>query len=54
MQRKIALSAATGTPRAKAKDLRVKMLSRGWRISGSIFSPTTPRLVKNDPPPGWI
>lgn len=54
MQKKITLSAATGTPRAKAKDLRVKMLSKGWRISGSLFSPTTPKLRKNNPPPGWI
>jgi hypothetical protein len=54
MQKKITMSASTGTPRAKAKDLQVKMLSKGWRVSGSLFSPTTPRPKISKPPPGWI
>lgn len=54
MQKKITLSASTGTPRAKAKDLRVKMLSKGWRASGSFFSPSTPRPKVSNAPPGWI
>jgi hypothetical protein len=54
MQKKITLSASTGTPRAKAKDLRVRMLSKGWRVSGNILSPTTPRTKINEHPPGWI
>lgn len=54
VQRKIT-SAEDGTPRAKAKELRVELKSdRRWRISGNIFSPFTPKPRLNQPPPGWI
>lgn len=53
MQRKITSSTLVGTPRTKAKDLRVR-LSKGWRVSGNLFSPLTPKLKPNRPPPGWI
>ncbi|KAJ4381543.1 hypothetical protein N0V86_002903 [Didymella sp. IMI 355093] len=44
-----------GTPRAKAKELKVRLQpDRGWRISGNIFSPFTPKPRLNQPPPGWI
>lgn len=58
MQAKITSSAAKdsdiGTPRAKAKELKVKLLpKKGWRVSGNLFSPMTPKPHSN-PPPGWI
>ncbi|KAF2681453.1 hypothetical protein K458DRAFT_371855 [Lentithecium fluviatile CBS 122367] len=49
MQQKIvdSQSQAHGTPRQKAKKLKVRMLpSKGWRISGNMFSPATPRMPK--------
>jgi hypothetical protein len=74
MQEKITSSAAKdsdiGTPRAKAKQLKVKLLpSKGWRVSGNLFSPMTPKPMTLRPetpepashrqnqkqaPPGWI
>jgi hypothetical protein len=50
MRNKLTRSSSRGTPRAKAKELKVKLNpNMGWRISGNLFSPTTPQ-----PPPGWI
>lgn len=55
MQRKIASSTLTGTPRAKAKELKVKLLpTKGWRVSGTLLSPLAPKVRQNQPPPGWI
>jgi hypothetical protein len=54
LQHKITRSGSTGTPRAKAKELKVKLQpNQGWRVSGNLFSPFTPK-PKNQPPPGWI
>ncbi|KAF2276583.1 uncharacterized protein EI97DRAFT_44792 [Westerdykella ornata] len=53
LQQKIKSSAVKGTPRTKAKELRVKKLSKGWRASG-LFSPLTPKVRQDRPPPGWI
>lgn len=48
-------STSRGTPRAKAKELKVRLHpSLGWRVSGNLFSPLTPRVPKSQPPPGWI
>jgi hypothetical protein len=55
MQNKITRSGSTGTPRSKAKEMKVKLQPNGgWRISGNLFTPFTPRLRVNQPPPGWI
>jgi hypothetical protein len=55
MQTRITRSGSTGTPRAKAKELKVKLQANGgWRISGNLFSPFTPKPKPNLPPPGWI
>ncbi|KAF1936729.1 hypothetical protein EJ02DRAFT_506389 [Clathrospora elynae] len=55
MQQKITRSPSTGTPRAKAKELKVKLQpNHGWRVSGNLFSPFTPKPKVNLPPPGWI
>lgn len=55
MQKKITRSSSTGTPRSKAKELKVKLQpNQGWRISEAIFSPFTPKPRLNQPPPGWI
>jgi hypothetical protein len=55
MQKKLTRSASTGTPRAKAKELKVKLQPNGgWRASGLPFSPFTPKPKANQPPPGWI
>lgn len=55
MQNKITRSVSTGTPRAKAKELKVKLQPNGgWRISGNLFTPFTPRPRVPQPPPGWI
>ncbi|KAL5413526.1 hypothetical protein PMIN03_003737 [Paraphaeosphaeria minitans] len=52
MQHKISTSQGQGTPRAKAKEMNVRMLStKKWRISGYVLSPT---VQKPTPPPGWI
>jgi hypothetical protein len=54
MQEKITRSGSTRTPRAKAKELKVKLQpNQGWRVSGNLFSPF-PSKPKNQPPPGWI
>lgn len=54
MQKKITTSTSGGTPRAQAKELKVKLLPKmGWRISGHLFSPLTPK-ARPPPPPGWI
>ncbi|KAH7396717.1 hypothetical protein DE146DRAFT_614403 [Phaeosphaeria sp. MPI-PUGE-AT-0046c] len=54
MQEKITRSGSTRTPRAKAKELKVKLQpNQGWRVSGNLFSPF-PTKSKNQPPPGWI
>jgi hypothetical protein len=54
MQKKITRSSSTGTPRSKAKELKVKLQPNGgWRVS-DIFTPFTPRPRLNQPPPGWI
>jgi hypothetical protein len=54
MQERITRSGSTRTPRAKAKELKVKLQpNQGWRVSGNLFSPF-PSKSKNQPPPGWI
>ncbi|KAH7093062.1 hypothetical protein FB567DRAFT_433121 [Paraphoma chrysanthemicola] len=54
-QKRLAKSNSTGTPREKAKNLKVRLSpTGGWRASGLIFSPLTPKAPKNVPPPGWI
>jgi hypothetical protein len=54
MQKKITTEVDNGTPRAKAKELKVKLhATKGWRVSGNLFSPVTPR-PKQHQPPGWI
>ncbi|RII12102.1 hypothetical protein CUC08_Gglean005193 [Alternaria sp. MG1] len=53
MRTKLTRSSSTGTPRAKAKELKVKLNpNMGWRVSGNLFSPVAPRPPQ--PPPGWI
>jgi hypothetical protein len=55
MQNKIIRSNSTGTPRSKAKELKVKLQPNGgWRISGNVFTPFTPKPRLHQPPPGWI
>ncbi|KAI4698435.1 hypothetical protein J4E81_005658 [Alternaria sp. BMP 2799] len=55
MQTRITRSGSTGTPRAKAKEMKVKLQPNGgWRVSGNLFSPFTPKPKPNLPPPGWI
>jgi hypothetical protein len=54
-QKRLAKSNSKGTPRAKTKDLKVRLSpTRGWIASGLFFSPLTPKPPKNMPPPGWI
>ncbi len=54
-QKRLIKSNSKRTPRAKAKELKVKLSpTRGWRVFGNIFSPLTPNLPRNMPPPGWI
>ncbi|KAH9864229.1 hypothetical protein J1614_010163 [Plenodomus biglobosus] len=54
-QKRLGKSNSRGTPRAKAKNLKVKLSpTTGWRVSGNVFSPMTPTMPKNLPPPGWI
>jgi hypothetical protein len=54
-QKRLGKSDSKGTPRAKAKELRVKLSpNRGWRVSGNVFTPMTPNIPKFLPPPGWI
>jgi len=53
-QKRLAKTSSGGTPRTKAKDLRVRLsATRGWRSSGNVFTPLTPK-APNLPPPGWI
>ncbi|KAI1674315.1 DUF3176 containing protein [Pyrenophora tritici-repentis] len=48
-------SSSTGTPRAKAKELKVKLnKNMSWRVSGNFFAPLAPRVPRTQPPPGWI
>ena len=55
MQQRITRSGSTGTPRAKAKELKVKLQgTQGWRVSGNLFSPFVTKPRPNQPPPGWI
>jgi len=55
MQQKITRSSSTGTPRSKAKELKVKLQgTQGWRVSGNLFSPFVTKPRPNQPPPGWI
>jgi hypothetical protein len=59
MQEKITSSAdkdpKARTPRAKAKQLKVKLLpTKGWRVSGNLFSPMMPKVNQNQAPPGWV
>ena len=55
MQTQITRNTSQSTPRAKAKELRVKLQPNGgWRISGSFFTPFTPKPKPSQPPPGWI
>ena len=55
MRGRLTRSASTGTPRAKAKELKVRLHPNlGWRVSGNVFSPLTSRLPRSQPPPGWI
>ncbi|KAJ4984176.1 hypothetical protein SVAN01_10347 [Stagonosporopsis vannaccii] len=55
MRGKLTRSSSTGTPRAKAKELKVRLHpSLGWRLSGNVFSPLVSRLPKGQPPPGWF
>jgi hypothetical protein len=55
MQNKITRSGSTGTPRSKAKELKVKLQPNGgWRVSGNLFTPFTPKPRLYQPPPGWI
>ncbi len=54
-QKRLVKSNSKRTPRAQAKELKVKLSpTRGWRVSGNVFSPLTPALPRNLPPPGWI
>ncbi|KAE8836665.1 hypothetical protein HRS9139_04763 [Pyrenophora teres f. teres] len=54
-QKRLAKPDSKMTPRAKAKDLKVKLSpTTGWRVSGNVFSPITPTMPRNLPPPGWI
>jgi hypothetical protein len=55
VQKKLTASAEEGTPRAKAKELRVKLQpNKRWRVSDALFSPFVARPRVNQPPPGWI
>ena len=48
-------SSSHGTPRTKAKELKVKLNpNMGWRFSGHPFSPFVQRQPPNQRPPGWI
>ncbi|KAK7180717.1 hypothetical protein PSPO01_13159 [Paraphaeosphaeria sporulosa] len=56
MQRKITTLDGQGTPRAKAKELNVRMLpTKNWRISGHVLSPIARKpKPPPKPPQGWI
>jgi hypothetical protein len=56
MQSKIASSKDSGTPLAKAKDIKAEWLPQaGWRFSGNAFFPTSRKSRQHDSlPPSWI
>ena len=55
MSKNITRSGSKGTPRSKAKELKVRLQpNKGWRISENLFSPFTPKPRQPQPPPGWI
>jgi len=60
MQKKITSSQESGTPRAKAKEIKVKWIPKGgWRLSGNTFTSPTIRKSRQPPTPlppspGWI
>lgn len=57
MQKKITSNKENGTPRAKAKEIKVKWLPKGgWRLSGNTFASPTSRKSRppTSPNPGWI
>jgi hypothetical protein len=55
MSKSITRSGSKGTPRSKAKELKVRLQpNKGWRISENLFSPFTPKPRQPQPPPGWI
>ena len=55
VQKKLTTSEEEGTPRAKAKELRVRLQpNKGWRVSNAVFSPFASKPRLNQPPPGWI
>jgi hypothetical protein len=54
MQKTLTSPGSNRTPRSKAKELRVKLLSKGWRVSGNLFDPVPPKSQQEMPPPGWI
>lgn len=54
-QKRITRPVSKGTPRARAKELRVQLLPmKGWRISGDMTSPMAPKAPRTQPPPGWL
>jgi hypothetical protein len=54
-QKRLAISNSKGTPRTRAKELKVRLSrTRGWRASGLPFTPVMPKIPKKLPPPGWI
>lgn len=55
VKKKLTSSEEEGTPRAKAKEMRVKLQpNKRWRVSDVLLSPFAPRPRLNQPPPGWI
>jgi hypothetical protein len=55
MQRKITSSTSIETPKAKTKELMIKLMhEKGWRISGNRLSSMTPQSKQYQLPPGWI
>jgi hypothetical protein len=57
LQQKIITAKMDGTPRTRARELNVRMVpTKGWRISGNVFSPVTPKTCKPNPEKraGWF
>ncbi|KAI8935466.1 hypothetical protein NX059_008036 [Plenodomus lindquistii] len=55
MRGQLTRSTSARTPRAKAKELKVKLNpNMSWRVSGNLFSPLVQRIPQKQPPPGWI
>ncbi|KAF2642675.1 hypothetical protein P280DRAFT_271603 [Massarina eburnea CBS 473.64] len=54
MQKKITAEAQNRTPRAKAKELKVKLHGNGWRVSSPFPSPRATKSRQYQPPPGWF